>query len=74
MGTPLVGIPRSILPVPVVAELELNSVIPPPDTKKRRGTDEGNSSSPVIQAKVNSKLGIVKKRNLHEGTVEFSWS
>ena len=33
----------SILPVPVVAELELNSVIPPPDTVEENRSEANNS-------------------------------
>ena len=47
----------SILPPRVVAELELNSVIPPPDTvEEDRG--ELNTSHTAIHAKVNSKREI----------------
>ena len=47
----------SILPLRVVAELELNSVIPPPDTDE----EESKSSIPLasaVHAKVNSKREI----------------
>jgi hypothetical protein len=50
-------VPGSILPVTVVAELELNSVMPPPDTVE----EESKRSIPpasAVQAKVNSKPGI----------------
>ena len=47
----------SILPPRVVAELELNSVNPPPDTvEEDRG--EFNTSLKTIHAKVNSKREI----------------
>ena len=47
----------SILPSKVVAELELNSVIPPPDTVEEDRC-ELNTSHTATHAKINSKREI----------------
>ena len=50
-------IPGSILPPRVVAELELNSVMPPPDTDEEESKRLIPPASAVL-AKVNSKREI----------------
>ena len=54
------NLPGSILTVPVVAELEFNSVKLPPDTNEEYRR-EPKSSSPGIQAKINSKPEITNE-------------
>ena len=63
----------SILPPRVVAELELDSVIPPPDTVKEDSKNLIPLAS-VVHAKVNSKREISEEPpgELRKGTVEFS--
>ena len=69
--------PRRILPVPVVAELELNSVNPPPDMIEE-GNEKwipkaNNLKEEPSHVKINSKREISWAKHLTKiGTKEFS--
>ena len=66
----------SFLPATVVAELELNSVIPPPDTieeeKEKRIPEANNLKEEPSRVKVNSKHEISEaKHSTNIGPKEF---
>ena len=54
------NLPGSILPVPVVAELEFDSIKLPPDTNEE-DSNEPKSVAPGTQAKINSKPEITNE-------------